>query len=107
MSSIVSDYYDSTKSISIALIIALVLTLIANFLPSVNESFFRCNALKIIIITCLGYTIYNIISNSLPIIGKHKLDLLRDSLTDIRKCITYNVVLVIFILLLAYDVIFI
>ena len=40
MSSLVSDYSESTKSIFIALIIALVLTLVANFLPAINESFF-------------------------------------------------------------------
>ena len=90
MSSIVSDYYDSTKSIFIALIAALILTLTANFL-----------------FACLGFTIYIIIANSLPIIKQHKLDLLRDSLIDIRKCITYNVVLVIFVIILAYNVLFI
>ena len=107
MSSIVSDYSESTKSISITLIIALGLTLVANFLPAINESFFRCCIFKILIFASLGYTIYIIIINSLPIVKKHKLDLLRDSLIDIRKCITYNVALTIFIIILAYNVIFI
>lgn len=107
MSSIVSDYSESTKSISITLIIALGLTLVANFLPAINESFFRCSIFKILIFACLGYTIFIIVSNTIPIIDKHKLDLLRDSLSDIRKCITYNVALIVFILILAYNVIFI
>ena len=107
MSSIVSDYYDSTKSIFIALIVALILTLTANFLPAINDSFFRCSIFKSLIFACLGFTIYIIIANSLPIIKQHKLDLLRDSLIDIRKCITYNVVLVIFVIILAYNVLFI
>ena len=107
MSSIVSDYYESTKSIFVALIVALILTLIANFLPAINDSFFKCSIFKLLIFACLGYTIYIIIANSLPIVKKHKLDLLRDSLIDIRKCITYNVALTIFIIILAYNVIFI
>ena len=107
MSSIVSDYSESTKSIFFTLIIALILTLVANFLPAINDSFFRCSIFKILIFVCLGYTISNIIINSLPILKKYKLDLLRDSMMDIRKCITYNVALIIFIVLLAYNVLFI
>ena len=107
MSSLVSDYSESTKSIFIALIIALVLTLVANFLPAINESFLRCSIFKLLILSSLAYTVYIITTNSLPIIKEHKLDLLRDSMMDIRKCITYNVALVIFILILAFNVLFI
>lgn len=107
MSSLVSDYSESTKSIFIALIIALVLTLVANFLPAINESFFRCSIFKLLIFSSLAYTVYIITTNSLPIINEHKLDLLRDSMIDIRKCITYNVALVIFIIILAFNVLFI
>jgi len=107
MSSLVSEYSESTKSIFITLIIALVLTLVANFLPAINESFFRCNIFKLLILSSLAYTVYIITTKSLPIIKEHKLDLLRDSMIDIRKCITYNVALVIFILILAFNVLFI
>ena len=87
MSSIVSKYSESTKSMSVTLIIALVLVLIANFLPAINQSFFRCSIFKILIFACLGYTSYVIIVNSLPLV-KNETNLLRDSLTGIRKCIT-------------------
>lgn len=107
MSTIVSKYSESTKSMSVTLFIALGLVLIANFLPAINESFFRCSLLKILIFTCLGYTGYVIIINSLPLVKQYKLDLLRDSLTGIRKCITYNVALLIFIIIFAYNVLFI
>ena len=107
MSSIVSKYSESTKSMSVTLIIALVLVLIANFLPAINQSFFRCSIFKILIFACLGYTSYVIIVNSLPLVKEYKLDLLRDSLTGIRKCITYNVALLIFIIIFAYNVLFI
>lgn len=107
MSSIVSKYSESTKSMSVTLIIALGLVLIANFLPAINQSFFRCSIFKILIFACLGYTSYVIIVNSLPLVKEYKLDLLRDSLTGIRKCITYNVALLIFIIIFAYNVLFI
>ena len=107
MSSIVSKYSESTKSMSATLIIALGLVLIANFLPAINQSFFRCSIFKILIFACLGYTSYVIIVNSLPLVKEYKLDLLRDSLTGIRKCITYNVALLIFIIIFAYNVLFI
>ena len=107
MSTIVSKYSESTKSMSVTLFIALGLVLIANFLPAINESFFRSSLLKILIIACLGYTSYVIITNSLPLVKQYKVDLLRDSLTGIRKCITYNVVLLIFIIIFAYNVLFI
>ena len=107
MSSIVSQYSESTKSMSITLIIALGLVLVANFLPNIKESFFRCSIFKTLIFACLGYTSYVIVVNSLPLVKQYKLDLLRDSLTGIRKCITYNVALLLFIIILAYNVIFI
>ena len=46
MSSIVSKYSESTKSMSVTLIIALVLVLIANFLPAINQSFLDVVYLK-------------------------------------------------------------
>ena len=107
MSTIVSKYSESTKSMSVTLFIALGLVLIANFLPAINESFLRGSLLKILIFVCLGYTGYVIIINSLPLVKQYKLDLLRDSLTGIRKCITYNVALLIFIIIFAYNVLFI
>ena len=103
MSSLVSDYSESTKSIFIALIIALVLTLVANFLPAINESFFRCSIFKLLILSSLAYTVYIITTNSLPIIKEHKLDLLRDSMINIHTITYCSIIIFITVIILSFN----
>jgi len=107
MSSILSNYSESTKSMSTTLFIALGLILITTFVPAISNSIFKSIIFKICIFACLGYTTYVVIVNTVPIIKTHKIDLLRDSLSGIRKSISYNTVLILFILVLAYHVLFI
>ena len=107
MKSLLSNYSESTKSMSTTLFVALGLILVSTFIPQIRDSFFKSTIFKVIIFACLAYTSYNILSSTIPLIKEHNIDLLRSSLINLTKSISYNLILFIFILILAYHVIFI
>jgi hypothetical protein len=98
MSQILNKYTDSTKHTFLLILIALVLIIIVVFTKNIN--IFQFIAFKCIIIGLIGYSIYIILSNSLPIIKNKNTELLASINNNIKNNIIYNFVLVIFLTIL-------
>ena len=105
MISILSEYSNSTKHTFFSLFVAILLTLIAMFLPIIHEHTFRFISFKILILVSLIYSIYILISKSIPIIKSEKTKLLANGNTPLRRNMIYNTILAIAIMIYMWHVV--
>jgi len=100
MTNLLSNYSGSTKHTFFYLIIGLIMIIFSLFIPSIHNNFFIFFIFKIIIMILLGYSIYIIVSKSIPIIKQENTNLLAEANKSIRNNMLYNGILVIFIIIL-------
>jgi len=104
MSELLNQYSESTKHTFSFLFAALILIVVSLFVPAINQNSFRFVGFKLLIISIIGYSIYILISNTLPIIKNENSKLLAASYNGIKKNIIYNSILVMFLLILIWHV---
>ena len=104
MTSILTDYTESTKHTFSLLFVGIILIIIALFVPSIHENNFIFIIFKLFILGILGYTIFSVISKTLPIIHKEKTKLLAIANKPIKNNILYNTILLFAILILMWHV---
>ena len=102
MAEILNKYTESTKNTFIYIFLALIFIIISAFTPNINQNKFRFIVFKLIIIIFIIYSIFIIVSNTLPIIKDKNIQLLASSKNGIKKKIIYNTILVVFLLILIW-----
>lgn len=105
MTSILTDYSESTKHTFSTLFLGIILILMSLFIPFIHENQFIFIIFKLFIVFILGYTVYMVVSKTLPIIHKEKTNLLASSNVPIKKNMMYNTILLLAIIILIWHVI--
>ena len=104
MSEILNQYSESTKHTFSFIFVALILIVVSLFIPAINQSTIRFVGFKLLIIAALGYAIYIVVSNTLPIIKTENTKLLASAYTGVKKNMIYNSILVMFLVILIWHV---
>jgi hypothetical protein len=105
MSSILTDYSDSTSNIFVYLFVTLFLIIFTLFVPIINNNNIRLNMFKIIILILILKIMHIICSKSIPIIMREKSNLLTKNNQALRKNLSYYAVLLLFLVALIWAVI--